>query len=51
VHVVTAQHELAHDADGLVRRDAAGDADDDAEWLSHHRDAGFETPLRGSSTS
>ena len=31
VHVVPGEHERADDADGLVRRDAAGDADDDVE--------------------
>ena len=29
VYVVAREHEGAHDADGLVGRDAAGDSDDD----------------------
>ncbi|BDZ46979.1 hypothetical protein GCM10025866_28880 [Naasia aerilata] len=42
VDVVPGQHEEAYKADGLVRRDAAGDPDDDAQSI-----AGSHPRLRG----
>ena len=46
VHVVAREHERAHDADGLVGRDAAGDPDDD---LHRRAPRGSERP-RGSTS-